>query len=61
MNYLTVSTAGQTKRKKNAIKDLLLKHKSMEFAEINVNSIKLKKSVLTPQGPIYSTISEVKS
>ena len=31
----------------------------LEFGSIRVNSLKLKKSVLTPSGPIYSTLREV--
>jgi len=49
----------KTRKKKNAIKDLLVKHKSMEFAEVNVNSIKLKKSILDSTGPTYYNIGEV--
>ena len=32
-----------------------------EFGKIIVNSFKLKKSVRTPQGPIYTDLFEVKS
>jgi 2'-5' RNA ligase len=31
-----------------------------EFGLMDVQSIKLKKSTLTPKGPIYSTIFELK-
>lgn len=30
-----------------------------EFGEILVNSIKLKKSVLTPKGPVYTTVQDI--
>lgn len=49
----------KTKRKKNEVKDLLLEHKSMEFAKVNVTSIKLKKSILDSSGPTYYNIGEV--
>ncbi len=32
---------------------------SYEFGTVKVDSLKLKKSVLTPKGPVYSTIREV--
>jgi 2'-5' RNA ligase len=49
----------KTRKKKNAIKDLLLKNETMEFAEVHVDSIKLKKSVLDSIGPTYYNIGEV--
>lgn len=55
-------TVGRVKTAKN--KDKLLKviqrNHEMEFAVQEVNSIVLKKSELTPQGPIYTTIREVR-
>lgn len=55
-------TIGRVKTAKN--KQLLLKaienYKDLEFSTHEVNSIKLKKSDLTPKGPIYTTLREVK-
>lgn len=55
-------TIGRVKTAKN--KQLLLKaiedYKDFEFSTQDVNSIKLKKSDLTPKGPIYTTLKEVK-
>ena len=55
-------TIGRVKSAKN--KDRLLqiinKYSDVEFGNIDVKSIKLKKSELTPKGPIYTTIKEVK-
>ena len=55
-------TIGRVKTAKN--KQLLLKaienYKDFEFSTQDVNSIKLKKSDLTPKGPIYTTLNEVK-
>lgn len=55
-------TIGRVKTAKN--KQLLLKvierYKDFEFSTQEVNSIKLKKSDLTPKGPIYTTLREVK-
>ncbi|MDH7507950.1 MAG: RNA 2',3'-cyclic phosphodiesterase [Methanomassiliicoccales archaeon] len=41
------------------IEKLIDKYSKEEFGEEVVRSIRLKKSVLTPKGPIYSTIDEV--
>ncbi|WP_455278473.1 RNA 2',3'-cyclic phosphodiesterase [[Eubacterium] cellulosolvens] len=48
-------------RNKDAVADLLYEYKEKSYGSMKAQSIKLKKSVLTPQGPIYSTIFEVKS
>jgi 2'-5' RNA ligase len=34
--------------------------KDEDFGELEVNSIRLKKSVLSPQGPTYSTVHEAR-
>lgn len=44
---------------KNDILEILHQHGDTLFSEIPVNSIKLKQSVLTPKGPIYSTKKEI--
>ncbi|UCD13881.1 MAG: RNA 2',3'-cyclic phosphodiesterase [Thermoplasmatales archaeon] len=55
-------TVGRVKTAKN--KEVLLKtiekYRNFEFSIQEVNSIKLKKSELTPKGPIYTTLKEVK-
>jgi 2'-5' RNA ligase len=48
-------------RNKDAVADLLLELKEKSYGSMMAPAIRLKKSVLTPQGPIYSTIFEVKS
>ena len=37
-------------------KKLIQEHKNYEFGPFHISEIKLKKSVLTPQGPIYSDL-----
>jgi 2'-5' RNA ligase len=32
-----------------------------DFGKLNVNAVRLKKSTLTPKGPIYTTLHEVKA
>ena len=55
-------TIGRVKTAKN--KPLLIKaidnYSDFEFATQEVSIIKLKKSDLTPKGPIYKTLKEVK-
>jgi 2'-5' RNA ligase len=41
--------------------DYVSNMREQEFGKIHVNSVKLKKSTLTPKGPIYETIHEVAS
>lgn len=48
-------------RNKDAVADLLYESKEKSYGSMMAQAIRLKKSVLTPQGPIYSTIFEVKS
>jgi 2'-5' RNA ligase len=54
-------TVGRVKTARN--KDQLLKvignYKTVEFTIQNIQSITLKKSELTPKGPIYTTLREV--
>lgn len=40
----------------DAFKKIIQENKNLEFGIFNVNEIKLKKSELTPQGPIYSDL-----
>ena len=51
-------------RIKNKIGDIseeMEKFSSIEFGTQQITNIKLKKSVLTPQGPIYSDLEEIKA
>lgn len=51
-------------RIKNKVGDIskeLEKFSSYEFGSQKISSIKLKKSTLTPEGPIYSDLEEVKA
>ncbi len=47
-------------RNKDKLVEAIQNYQDEEFAEVEVNRIILKKSVLTPQGPIYSDVVEVK-
>ena len=45
---------------KDKLKAILNQHGSEVFSEQQVTSIRLKKSVLSPQGPTYTTVEEVR-
>lgn len=48
-------------RNKDKLARIISETQGKEFGIIRVESIKLKKSVLTPEGPIYSTLREVRA
>ena len=47
------------KSRKEALLNILDELKDVELGTMHVNKIKLKKSTLTPEGPIYETLHEV--
>ena len=57
-NYISHLTIGRVKspKNKNEIKEIINKNKNIEIGSMTVNRICLKKSTLTPQGPIYENI-----
>ena len=57
--HLTIARI-KTSRNKDKLLQVIEKYKDIEFTTIKVDSIKLKKSDLTPKGPIYTTLGEVK-
>jgi 2'-5' RNA ligase len=57
--HLTIARV-RSARNKEKLVELIDKYCEFEFLKIKVNSIKLKKSELTPKGPIYTTLKEVK-
>jgi len=48
-------------RNKDALYSAITALSDREFGSMTVDSIRLKKSVLTPKGPIYSTIHEARA
>ena len=46
-------------RNRDALVEMVSNWSDREFGGFRVNAIQLKKSVLTPRGPIYSTLHEV--
>lgn len=58
--HLTIARVKSGKGKNELIK-ILEEFKNEDFGETIIESVKLKRSVLTSKGPIYSTLFEVKS
>lgn len=54
-------TVGRIKSQKNkdVLQNFLKKNVDNDFGEFDVKCIRLKKSVLTPKGPLYSTVKEI--
>ena len=57
-SHLTIARVRSAKNKEQLVK-IIEKYNDVEFADIKVDSITLKKSELTPQGPIYTTLKEI--
>ncbi|NHJ87358.1 MAG: RNA 2',3'-cyclic phosphodiesterase [Asgard group archaeon] len=54
-------TIGRVKKigDKNTLVNLITEHKEDNFGKVEITSFTLKKSVLTPQGPIYSNLFKI--
>lgn len=50
----------KSKEGKEEIKNFIKKYSDTEFCEIECKSIKLKKSILRKEGPLYETIEEIR-
>jgi 2'-5' RNA ligase len=57
--HLTIARVKSAKNKDRLIQ-VLNQYSDTEFIKFKVESIKLKKSELTPKGPIYTTLKEIK-
>ncbi|MHA1425530.1 MAG: RNA 2',3'-cyclic phosphodiesterase [Candidatus Helarchaeota archaeon] len=57
--HLTVGRIKYVKDSKTLF-TILQRWNNFTFGDFTVNSIQLKKSILTPKGPIYSTLKEIK-
>ena len=57
--HLTVARVKSAKNKDKLIQ-IIDKYNEIEFGKIIVDSIKLKQSELTPKGPIYTTLKDIK-
>ncbi len=58
--HLTIARV-RTGRNKNELIQCIKDLEDYEFGVLKADCLRLKKSVLTPKGPIYSTIHEVKA
>ena len=50
----------KSKEGKEEIKKFIERYKEKSFGEVECSEIRLKKSILRPEGPIYETIEEIK-
>lgn len=57
--HLTIGRV-KSQRGKEELKNFVLKHENTDFGSAVVDEVEFKKSVLTPKGPIYSTVRVVK-
>ncbi|MCK4364924.1 MAG: RNA 2',3'-cyclic phosphodiesterase [Thermoplasmatales archaeon] len=57
--HLTIARVKSAKNKEKLL-ELIEKYRDIEFGSLKIDTIKLKKSELTPKGPIYTTLKEVK-
>ena len=55
--HLTIARL-RSGRNKIQLTDFVSKNKNSDFGEINASCLKLKRSELTPRGPVYSTLKE---
>jgi len=56
--HLTIARV-KTAKNKEKLMQIVNNYSEIEFKEMEINSIKLKQSELTPKGPIYTTLREV--
>ena len=58
-SHLTIARV-KTAENKEKLLQVIEKYRDTEFMSIKVDTVRLKKSELTPKGPIYTTLKEVK-
>jgi 2'-5' RNA ligase len=58
--HLTIARV-RTGLNKDALADYVANMQEQEFGKMQVSTVRLKKSTLTPKGPTYSTLHEVKA
>lgn len=57
--HLTLARV-KTRKRREELQKILKDYKTHEFGEVDVDCIRLKKSTLTREGPIYTTLKELK-
>jgi len=58
--HITIARVSSGKNRELLIQQILSRS-DYDFGAVKANSLKLMKSILTPRGPIYSTLHEVKA
>jgi len=56
--HITLARVKSPKNKKQ-LKELILKHKDKTFQKLQIDKIRLKKSILDSKGPTYYTLGEI--
>jgi len=54
--HLTLARV-KSQRGKGELREFIMKHADTDFGAVRIEMVELKKSVLTPKGPIYTTIT----
>lgn len=54
--HLTLARV-KSQKGKGELRDFIMKHRNTDFGVVRVERVELKQSVLTPKGPIYTTIA----
>ena len=57
--HLTIARVRSAKNKEKLVQ-VIEKYNDVEFADLQIDLIELKKSDLTPKGPVYTTLKEIK-
>jgi 2'-5' RNA ligase len=56
--HLTIARV-KSALKREALAEFITKHEGLELGRMSVTTLRLKKSTLTPRGPVYETMHEV--
>ena len=58
--HITIARV-RSARNKDKLVETILRMRKKEFGTFHLDSLKIKKSFLTPKGPVYTTLTEVKA
>lgn len=57
--HLTIARI-KSKQGREELRDFITRHKNTDYGVVRVEEVELKQSVLTPKGPIYTTLATCK-
>jgi 2'-5' RNA ligase len=55
--HITIARVRSGRNREELVEEVL-RHREMDYGGFEVRSVKLKRSVLTPRGPVYSTLAQ---